>query len=147
MEKGKETISLDGTHLMADLKGCDKKILGNSEKVREFLDTLPNMLGMKKMIKPYVVVYKGGDSWDKGGITGFMLIAESHISIHTFQHDGFLTADVYSCKPFDFKGAVAYMKEFFGSKEEKVQVAKRGLEIIRENGLREQTAKAIIVRK
>src|SRR3989344_3779226 len=127
MEKGKETISLDGTHLMADLMGCDKRTLGNSEKIKEFLDTLPNMLGMKKMIKPYVVVYKGGDSWDKGGITGFMLIAESHISIHTFQHDGFLTADVYSCKPFDFKMAVAYMKNSSAQRKRKCRLQRGSL--------------------
>ena len=144
MESGKEAISLDGTHLMADLIGCDKAVSGNSDKIKEFLNTLPTMLGMKKIMKPYIVVYQGGDTWDKGGISAFVMIAESHISIHTFPHDGVITADVYSCKPFDVQKAVTYFKEFFHSSEEKLQIAKRELEIVRERNLKEVTAKAVI---
>lgn len=137
-----EKISLNGTHLMIDCFGCPKETLQNKGAIEKFLGTLPEILGMKKLISPYVVTYEGGETWDRGGITGFMLIAESHISIHTFPHDGFFTADVYSCKPFDVKKATDYFKETFESKSEKVNVVQRDIEIVRAKNLGVLKAKA-----
>ncbi|PIN84875.1 MAG: adenosylmethionine decarboxylase [Candidatus Diapherotrites archaeon CG11_big_fil_rev_8_21_14_0_20_37_9] len=128
-------IVLEGTHLMLDTFGCSKKALGNQELIKEFLSRLPEELGMKKLIQPYLVAYPGGDSWDRGGITAIMLIAESHISIHTFPEDGFFTADVYSCKPFDVEKALKLFREYFKGKDEKIQVAKRELEFVRTQNL------------
>lgn len=130
-----ESISLDGTHLMLDCFGCDKKALGNTEVISRFLEELPNSLGMKKLIKPYLSAYSGGESWDRGGISAFIMIAESHISIHTFPFDGFFTADVYSCKPFDVEKAVGEFKKAFKFRTLKVNVVKRDIEVIREKNL------------
>ena len=130
-----EKISLNGTHLMLDCFGCDKNSLDSMEQIYNFLDKLPDLLGMKKFIKPFVVRYEGGAEWDKGGLGGFVFIAESHISIHTFPSDGFFTADVYSCKPFDVKKAVLIFKTEFGAKSEKVKVIPRDIEIIRAKNL------------
>lgn len=126
-----ETISLDGTHLMLDCFGCDKKALSDKKLISKFLDCLPATLGMKKLVKPHIVSYHGGETWDRGGITGFVLIAESHISIHTFQHDGFFTADVYSCKPFDLEKAFGEFKNAFRFKTHKIRIVKRDIELIR----------------
>lgn len=131
----REKISLNGTHLMIDAFGCDKDALYCTEKISSFLSELPTLLGMKKLIQPYIVTYPGGETWDKGGITGFMLIAESHISIHTFPHDGFFTADVYSCKPFDTQLAISHFKKHFGSTQEKVKIVQRDIEVIRAKNL------------
>jgi len=35
---------------------------------------------------------------DPGGISGFVMIAESHISFHTFPKRRFITIDVYTCQ-------------------------------------------------
>ena len=42
--------------------------------------------------------YRPNNKKDPGGLSGFVLIAESHISIHRFPRRGFVTADVYSCQ-------------------------------------------------
>lgn len=135
MNQPTEKLRLEGAHLMIDCLDCNREIISNKEKISCFLEALPETLGMKKLITPFVIEYKGGETWDKGGLTAFMLIAESHISIHTFTHDGFLTADVYSCKPFDTQKAIEQFKEFFNAKKCKIQVAKRELEIIREKNM------------
>ena len=141
--KRNETISLNGTHLMLDCFGCDKQALGNKDIIEHFLAELPVALGMKKLISPYIVCYPGGDTWDHGGITGFMLIAESHISIHTFPYDGFFTADVYSCKPFDVPKALSLFKQAFKYKTEKVNIMKRDIEFVREKNLAEMRAVSV----
>ncbi len=121
--------------MLLDCFGCNKASLASPEKISCFLEELPVALGVKKLIKPYLVTYPGGDSWDRGGITAFMLIAESHISIHTFPHDGFFTADVYSCKPFDVQKAISLFRMAFGFKSEKARVVKRDIEVVRQRNL------------
>ncbi|MCR4368693.1 MAG: adenosylmethionine decarboxylase [archaeon] len=135
MVKKDDTIVLDGTHLMLDTFGCDQEALADEEKIRTFLSELPDALGMKKLIEPLIVSYPGGDTWDRGGITGIMLIAESHISIHTFPHDGFFTADVYSCKPFNINKALDLFRAYFQGRDEKIKIAKRELEFVRTKNL------------
>ena len=49
-----------------------------------------------------------------GAYPGFVLIAESHISIHTFPERGYLSLDIFSCKDFDHEQAVDYATELFG---------------------------------
>jgi len=131
-------MKLQGSHLMLDCFGCKKEFLDNEEHVKKFLSELPDQLGMKKLIEPYTVRYNGGNNWDKGGITGFMLIAESHVSIHTFPYDGFFTADVYSCKPFNIKKAVEITKKHFSFTDAKIKTAKRDIEIVRNLNLANQ---------
>ncbi|KKL27307.1 hypothetical protein LCGC14_2386490, partial [marine sediment metagenome] len=65
------------------------------------------------------------------GWSGFVLIAESHVSLHTFVEEGYLTADVYSCKPFDCDVAVDFLRKSFGFQDVDVNVIKRGLKFSR----------------
>lgn len=127
-EKQVKKTRLNGLHLMIECFECNRELLKNPEKIRVFLSDLPGKIAMNKLEEPHIIDYKGNDSWDKGGVTGFVLIAESHISIHTFPHNGFFSADVYSCKPFDAEKVVAYFKDYFQSKRERVQIANRELE-------------------
>ncbi len=137
----KEKILLDGSHLMLDCFGASPKILADKEFITNFLSNLPAKLGMKKIHPPVVIEYKGGETWDRGGITGMVFIAESHISIHTFPHDGFYTADVYSCKPFDQTNAVNEFKTAFKHTREKIQCVKRDILLVREHNMCKMNAK------
>ena len=53
---------------------------------------------MTKLSVPEVYFAPGNDLKDPGGWSGFVVIEESHISIHTFPARGFVSADVYTCK-------------------------------------------------
>ncbi len=87
--------------------------LTNLDAIYQFLDTCPDMIHMTKIMPPYVFKYHGKvpDDW---GVSGFVLIAESHISIHTFPERGYLSLDIFSCKDFDYQQAVDYVSELFG---------------------------------
>jgi S-adenosylmethionine decarboxylase len=94
---GMETIQF-GEHLTLDGYGGDLEALNSKERVYEFLDKLPGMLDMIKMGEPVLYHSEGNDLKDPGGWTGVVVIAESHISVHTFAKRGFVSADVYTCK-------------------------------------------------
>ena len=98
-----------GPHITIDGYNCNKKKLADYRLVYDVLNNLPEQIGMTKITLPYVVPYK--DKWasSENGCSGFVMIAESHISIHTFVEENFFTADIYSCKSFDTSKAISYM--------------------------------------
>ncbi|MBI2084932.1 MAG: adenosylmethionine decarboxylase [Candidatus Aenigmarchaeota archaeon] len=106
-----------GLHLTLDGYGCDSTRLGDVATVFRVLDKLPSVIGMKKITTPYVIPYDGDKKPEDWGVSGFVMIAESHISIHTYPEKGYLTADVYSCNHFDSDKAIAFLSSAFGIKE------------------------------
>ena len=115
-----------GLHLMIDAYNCDPNTLNDQNLVYNILDTLPEKIGMKKLMKPYVLFAEANDKRDPGGWSGFVMIQESHISIHTFIKRRFITADVYSCKEFNTKIAIEYFKDIFKTKDIECSIENRG---------------------
>ena len=105
-----------GPHLMLDCYECDRKALDDLNTAYRFLDKLPEKIRMTKITKPYIFRYEGTKPIDRG-ITGVVIIAESHISIHTYPEKNYVTIDVYSCKDFEPEIAVNFVKEVFKPKE------------------------------
>ena len=92
---------------------------------------------MTKIAPPYVCRYVGSKPQD-WGVSGFVLIAESHISVHTFPARNYINVDIFSCKRFDAEKALAEVKEFFSLKDVKSWTLERGLDSLRthrESGL------------
>jgi len=71
-------------HLILDGKLQPKKTLDSLELVYQLLDELPPLLKMNKLIPPFVIRYDGGKKKEDSGITGIIIIAESHIAFHSF---------------------------------------------------------------
>ena len=116
-----------GEHLTIDGYGGDESLLNNRELVLECLNELPEKLGMKKLAEPQIYLAEANATKDPGGWTGFVVIAESHISIHTFPKRGFLTADVYTCKNgMDTDFIISYFKTKFALPELETNFIKRG---------------------
>jgi S-adenosylmethionine decarboxylase len=88
---------------------------------------------MTKIMPPYVFTYHGAveDDW---GVSGIVLIAESHISIHTFPDKGFVTLDIFSCRDFDIDAAIEYFSSVFHPESYDKQVLMRGREFPRSIG-------------
>ena len=59
------------------------------------------------------------------GYSSFAMIAESHLSIHTFPELEYFSFDCYSCKSFDVEKVKLVMSKFYDIKEITVQVASR----------------------
>ena len=87
-----------GVHFTLDGYGGDPEKLNDPERVRKTLDELPNQLGMEKMTEPVVKYAEPRNIKDSGGYSGFVMIVESHISIHTFPKKKFVSIDAYTCK-------------------------------------------------
>ena len=118
-----------GPHLTLDLYGCNKEKISDLEFVTSILNELPDLINMKKISLPNVIFYPGSEgTFDKGGISGFVLIATSHITIHTFIEQEHVFFDIFSCKNFDVEKATSYLIDKFEAKKVDKNLFQRGLE-------------------
>lgn len=120
-----------GPHLMLDCYGCPTEKLGDVDFIFETLDKFPDKIEMTKLMPPYVFKYKGKvkDDW---GVSGVVLIAESHITIHTFPEKQHAFVDIFSCKEFDAAQAAAYLIKLFEAKKHDIQLLNRGMDFQRD---------------
>ena len=114
-------------HLTIDGYGGDRERLSSESLVRSLLDTYPAEINMTKISEPFVLEYTGEKPED-WGVTGFVIIAESHISVHTFPDHGYVWVDIFSCKAFEADGAVDRIVETFGLTHVTTDIHDRGLE-------------------
>ncbi|MAG19977.1 adenosylmethionine decarboxylase [archaeon] len=112
----------NGMHLLIDGDG-NKKKLNDEVLIERFLENLVVQLKMNKLNN--VVIKRVENEGDKDGITGFVLLKESHASIHTFPEKGFFHADVFSCKDFSKERVIEMLKEEFLMKEFNEKVIRR----------------------
>ena len=114
-------------HLVIDGYGGEVTKMWDLQRVRDFLTSCPDTLGMTRITEPKVLEYNAPKPQDSG-VSGFVIIAESHISVHTFPHRSYVNIDIFSCRPFDDSRALAEVKALFDLDEVKTWILDRGLE-------------------
>jgi len=123
-----EKVTLEvGMHLVLDGYSSDPAIIDDVDRVRRFLDEFPQKMHMTKVTPPYVFRYEGAIP-QESGISGIVIIAESHISIHTFPAKRYVSVDIFSCKSFDVDEAIQGLVEYFKLINFQRQVFDRGVE-------------------
>ena len=114
-------------HLVVDGYGATPEKLQDTDLVYRFLDEYPHAIGMTKIVPPQVYTYHGKTPED-WGVSGFVIIAESHISIHTFPDRQYVNIDIFSCKDFDATSSLSIVKRTFSLPEVKVWTLERGID-------------------
>lgn len=110
-----------GTHFLMDFWGVNAELLDDKKKILAILEiaaekTHSQILGYK--------VHK----FSPHGLTAVLLLAESHISIHTYPEHNFAALDVYTCGNHTTpEKGVAYLKASFKPKTFTIQKVKRGI--------------------
>jgi S-adenosylmethionine decarboxylase len=124
-----------GPHLLVCGYRASKSALADLEMIYNLIDGLPNLVGMTPITQCQAFRYQGKvkDDW---GITAMIMIAESHISIHTFPEKGFFAFDLFSCRDFNTDLVVDTLANAFNLvsvMDMSVQVIHRGREFERGN--------------
>ena len=114
-------------HITIDGFGGNPAQLADEALVRELLDRYPDEIGMTRISVPHVFAYHG-DKPEDWGVSGFVLIAESHIAVHTFPEHGQVWVDIFSCKGFDEIPAIDKIVDAFSLQSTRVHKLERGLE-------------------
>ncbi|MHB8105349.1 MAG: adenosylmethionine decarboxylase, partial [Dehalococcoidales bacterium] len=110
-----------GRHLLVELHDCDREALNDLDFIREVM--------LKAAIDCGAVVL--GDSFHRfspQGVSGVVVIAESHISIHTWPEYGYAAADVFTCgTSVNPEIAAGVLIEKLGSKNHTLTEIQRGV--------------------
>jgi S-adenosylmethionine decarboxylase len=117
-----------GVHLMVDGYGAPAALLSDRAALEKLLIEIPTLMGMHTISDPLVVEVGPKNRKDPGGLSGMVLIAESHFSFHTFPRRGFITLDIYTCQnELDTDRFVELFKNSFQLADADVYIQKRGL--------------------
>ncbi len=110
-----------GRHLLVELYQCSTRVIADSRKIEEI------MLGAARAAKATIVdvVFH---NFKPNGISGVVVIQESHLAIHTWPEYRFASIDIYTCgSKVDPWKAHRYLVKQFKAKQSTATEIKRGL--------------------
>ncbi|MCQ4153049.1 MAG: S-adenosylmethionine decarboxylase [Archaeoglobales archaeon] len=79
-----------GRHIIAELYGVNPELISREETVRRIVEEVVGEAGLNKVGS----VYK---QFNPHGVTGIVLISESHVSIHTWPEYELVNLDIFTC--------------------------------------------------
>jgi len=110
-----------GTHLLIELQDCNKQILNDIKKIEEF------MVDAAKEARA-TVISAHFHEFSPHGISGVVIIAESHLSIHTWPEYEYAAVDIFTCGEILQPNVAAdYLVKKFKSKNPSLIEVKRGI--------------------
>ncbi len=109
-----------GRHLILEMWGCCKDIIDDVRVVKEILAKATEST---KATLVDVICHR----FSPYGVTGVAILAESHISVHTWPEYGYAAADVFICgDTLNPQNAAAFIIQAFHAKETSALELKRG---------------------
>lgn len=109
-----------GSHVLADLNGIAAEKLSNCETLETLLRGAAEVAGARVLFSHFHAFGEGQ------GVTGVVLLAESHITIHTWPECGFAAADIFMCGNSQPELALALIKKALQPGSAHVHTARRG---------------------
>ncbi len=109
-----------GRHLIAEFYACDRQLLNDVDRIAAHL------LQAAALIKATVLGYSF-HRFAPQGVSGAVVITESHLSIHTWPEQGYVAADIFTCGELDPRPAFSYLGEVLASQSCRMQEIVRGV--------------------
>lgn len=113
------SVGTEGQHLLAEYFGCNLSLLGD-------LDQIEKILRQAAVEAGATVVGAVFHRFSPQGVSGVVLIAESHLSIHTWPECGYAAVDFFTCGVCDPRLAHAYMAQALEAKSHELMLIQRG---------------------
>ena len=110
-----------GRHLLCEYHGCDRELLNRPDVIRAALQAAVTKSGATPL---HEVVH----AFSPHGVTGVIVIAESHFAIHTWPEYGFAAVDLFTCgETVDPYAAFEHLREALHAESHSVVEIRRGL--------------------
>lgn len=114
---------MQGTHVFGELSGCDAAPLIGIQEVMECVRNIIDQSGLSRVAETSHI-------FPNGGYTFVICLAESHLAIHTWVDERFVTLDVFACNVTKEQSSAARQvfdraAEIFRPKDIRVQEVRR----------------------
>ncbi|MEM7180150.1 MAG: adenosylmethionine decarboxylase [Spirochaetota bacterium] len=110
-----------GKHVIAEFYDCDREAIDKEELVKHIMLQAAEMSGAT-IVQP--VFHK----FSPHGVSGMVVVSESHLSIHTWPEYGYCAVDIFTCGDLiDNDIALNHLKENFHAQNVSVVEMKRGV--------------------
>lgn len=110
-----------GKHILVEFYNCDEKILNDVDKIELYMNEAAQAAKA-------TIVESVFHIFNPHGISGAVIIMESHITIHTWPEYGYAAVDLFTCgDSIDPWTAFEYLKEKLKSKKYETSEVARGV--------------------
>ena len=110
-----------GTHIICELSGCNPQVLTDVDGIRDVMVSAAKEANAE-------VLKTAFHRFQPHGVSGVVVIAESHLSIHTWPEAGYAAVDFYTCGDHtDPWKACEYAAKKLGAKSMLTTEVKRGI--------------------
>lgn len=109
-----------GGHGLLDLYGCPARLLCDEGYLKTALEGAAEAAGATILGCHFHTFGEGG------GVTGVLLLAESHLSIHTWPEHGFAALDIFLCGSLQMETARRHLHTALAARQAQWQVQQRG---------------------
>ena len=110
-----------GRHILAEFFECDPNVLNNPKLVEQYMVEAALECGA-------TIVNKCFHLFAPHGVSGVVIISESHLAIHTWPELGYAAVDLFTCgEACDPKVAYDFLKKCFNSKDTSYSQLNRGI--------------------
>ena len=122
----KKAVNL-GRHVLAELYNCDSNVLNNVNLIEKFMVEAAVECGA-------TVVEKNFHMFSPYGVSGVVIISESHLAVHTWPEYGYAAVDLFTCgDTCDPLVAYEYLKQKFHAASSSYSELKRGMLNVEDN--------------
>lgn len=111
-----------GRHLIADLQACDATALADPQLILQAMLAAAEA-GQATVLQQHFHHFGAGQ-----GVTGMLLLMESHISIHTWPEHGYAAVDLFMCGAANADAALAVLAQYLQPAQIQQQVIWRGFD-------------------
>ena len=108
-----------GCHLLAEYWECEPGVLDDADRLRTLLRSAAEAAGAK-------VVAEVFQPFAPQGVSGVLVIEESHLSIHTWPERGYAAVDFYTCGAVSPERAHPVLVAGLGANRSEILLVDRG---------------------
>lgn len=110
-----------GEHYLIELYDCDKEVLNSLNIVTETMLEASRMAGA-------TIIDDRFHKFSPQGVSGVVVIAESHLSIHTWPELGYAALDLFTCShDLNIQSAMDFLRQVFRPGDVEVKYTARGI--------------------
>ncbi len=108
-----------GKHIILELYGCPAELLSQPNEIQQVMESVAAIMNA-------TVVKSTFHHFSPLGVSGVVIIMESHLTIHTWPEYGYAAVDIFTCGILDIEAGVRLLEQELKASKMKQQMIERG---------------------